>query len=547
MKKTTGLIAFGILAFVLFFGVVSASISVTGQDTITLNSDKLSDTFELTSNGLADFTLDNNSFVLTDGTTELNLKITNLNVQNNVTNVTYLVNITNPEKISDFKLFESDSKEITFTIVNATNALDNVTKKIEIVFEKDDFNFCGDISNEANIDFKIEDFDVLRGYGDEDEWYLGDVIELELEIEPRAHDLEDIEIEWELYNTVGDLIDDGEFSVKDIDEDDTETTTFTITLDKDVEDFESADAVLYVKVTGEIDNRGEENDGDKSCNYDGIEADIILDDFVIANNVKIDNQKTSFDEYNLLNCDKEYSVSFETWNIGDKDQDDVYVEVYSDSLEIYESFEISEIDAFDTSRIFDFKFKVPEDLEDGVYYLNFKVYDEDGDIYENSDDGESKLTVLFKNEESCLIIEPTITADLYSEAIEGEEMIVKIGIRNDDVKSRTFLINPEDYQDWAVLKEISSDAIILDSGAREEVTLTLKIKDDVEGEKEFELNIFSDNKLISTQPVQVNVEAKEFLSGILDDIDWKIAGIILLNIILLVSIIVVAGKILKRK
>jgi hypothetical protein len=53
--------------------------------------------------------------------------------------------------------------------------------------------------------------------------------------------------------------------------------------------------------------------------------------------------------------------------------------------------------------------------------------------------------------------------------------------------------------------------------------------------------------LISTQPVQVNVEAKEFFSGILDDIDWKIVEIILLNVILLVAIIVVAGKILKRK
>jgi hypothetical protein len=197
--------------------------------------------------------------------------------------------------------------------------------------------------------------------------------------------------------------------------------------------------------------------------------------------------------------------------------------------------------------VFDFNFEVPEDLEDGLYYLNFKVYDEDGDVYENSDDDESKLTVIFKNEESCLVIEPTVTANLYSEAIEGEEMIVKINIRNDDVKSRTFLVDPEGYQEWATLKGISPEAVILNSGASEEITLTLKIKDDIEGEQEFELNIFSEDKLISTQPVQVSVEAKEFLQGVFNDVDWKVLGIILLNVILLIAIIIVARKILKRK
>jgi hypothetical protein len=547
MKKIYGLIGLGMFVFMLAFSLVSAISFTDSWTSVDLNSETFSKEVMLKADGLANFSLNSSSFILTDGTTNLNLSITPSVIVKNVTNVTYLVNITNPEEISNFDLFKSVSKEIEFTIVNATNEADNVTKTIKITFEKDDFDFCEGAENKTNIDFEIKDFDVLRGYGDEDEWYIGDVIEFELEIEPRNYDIKDVKIEWELYNTAGDLIDDGEFSIDDIDEDDKEEPIFTITLNENVDDFESDDAVfLYVKVTGEIDSK-DELDGEKSCNYDSREADVIIDDFVIVDNVKINNEEIDFNGENVLECDGEYSVSFEAWNIGDDNEEDVYVEVYSDDLEIYETFEISEIEAFEYSRVLDFSFEVPEDLEDGYYQLNFKVYDKDGDIYENSNDDESKLTVILNNKESCLIIEPTITADLYSEAVEGEEMVIKIGIRNDDIKSRTFLINPDKYQSWASLKEISQEAVILESGAREEITLTLKIKDGIEGEQELELNIFSENKLISTQPVAVTIEPKEFLSGIFNDIDWKIAGIVLINIILLVAIIIVARKILKKR
>jgi len=407
-------------------------------------------------------------------------------------------------------------------------------------------NFCEYNNEKDDLEVSIEDVSV-EGFGDEDEWYLKDEIEVEIKVDNKGDwDLDNIEIEWELYSD-GESIDDGKATEIDLKDGDDETIYFTIKLDENIDDFGS-DATLYVRATGEIDSDDENYDEKNTCASDDKVYDIAKDDFVIVDNIKIDNVKALRKAYNDLSCDSEYTVSFEAWNIGDSDEDDVYVEVYSKELEIYEKFEMVEIEAFDSSQVFEFDFEVPEDLEDGIYTLEFEVFDEDGDIYENGNDDESRVNIRFENQDSCLVVEPTITATLDSEAaVEGKEMIVKISVRNDDVQSRMFTINPEGYQEWAKLKEVSTETFELESGMSEEITATFEIKRDMEGEKEFKFNVFSDGKLISTQPMAVTVEAKQGLSDLFDGIDWKIVGIVFINLALVIAIIIVVRKILKKK
>ena len=550
MKKIYGLIGLGMLTFVLFFSMVSAVI--INPESVTLNPQTNETTFVITSDYVANFTLLNNTpIILSDNHgDEIILTITSIKEEDNVSNVTYKVKATGA--INRFDFSNSDFEFRKFLIKNYTDASINKTKTIKFIFEN--INFCEDVLNEGKLDVKIKEVKIEEGYGEKDEdgfWYLRDIIEIEVKVDNQGSwDIDDIKIEWELYTTAGDLIDDGEEDKFDLKENKDNEITFTFKLDKDIEDFEGEYAVLYVKATGEIDaDSSDPEDGKDTCGGDNTkEIEVITNkDFVIVDNIKINDESAKTDEYNTLDCEKEVTVSFEVWNIGDDEEEDLYVEVYSKNLEVYEKFEITSINEFDSSEVFEFKFTVPADLDEGKYNLEFEVYDDDNDIYEDDEEDESRTIIRFENEESCLIVQPYVTATLDSEAKEGNDMIIKVIVRNDDVQSRTFSISAEDYSDWAKLKDVSSESFILESGQNQEILITFEIKDEIVGNKDFNLNIFSDGKLISTQPVAVTIEAKKGLSDLFDDVNWKLVGIILVNLALLIAIIVVVRKILKKK
>jgi hypothetical protein len=439
-----------------------------------------------------------------------------------------------------------DGFEFEFAQEYTTELLVNGVNKNDLTFEET--SFCEDIENINNrLKLKITDVKV-EGFGDEDDyWYLRDNIEVELEVENDDNDweLKNIEIEWELYSTNGEKIDDGSVNDFNLKDGDTETITFNFELDSDLEEFDGEDAVLYVRATAEI-NSDDSHDGEDTCNWLNKQVEIRTENFVIADNIKINNELAKTDEYNQLTCEKEVTVTFETWNIGDSDEEDLYIEVYSDKLGIYEKFEISSLDAYESSEAFELTFTVPENLEKGKYNLEFEVYDEDGDIYENKEDDKSSVIIIFENKNSCLVVKPYITANLDTEAKAGKDMTIKVSVRNDDVQSRTFSISAQGYESWAKLKEVSTESFIVESGRIQDLSLTLEIKDGIEGDKTFNLNVYSDGKLISTQPVAVTVEAKEGIQDLLDGINWKVVGIVLVNLALLVAIIIVVRKILKK-
>lgn len=536
MKKIYGLIGFGILAFVLFFSLVSASISVNASDKTLAQKD------------------DSFTFVITNNNETVNAtaNVSIENLKQNTDYVTFSIDGSGNQKIITIPANDSITVNVTYDVqqyfdfefgkIYSTILFVDGDDKATLTFEET--SFCEEPMN-SKIDLEIKDVKV-EGFGDEDEWYLRDEIEVEVEIENKASDwdLDNIEIEWELYSD-GESIEDGKATEIDLKDGDDETIYFTIKLDENIEDFGS-DATLYVRATGEI-NSDDDYDEDLICDWNEWDADISKDDFVIVDNIKIDNVRAERNAYNQLSCEDDYTVSFEAWNIGDGDEDDVYVEVYSKELEIYEKFDIAEIEAFEASRIFEFNFVVPEDLEEGKYTLEFEVFDEDGDIYENGNDDESRVNIRFENAENCLVVQPTITASLETEAVEGNEMVVKINVRNDDVKTRTFMINPEGYQEWARLKSVSTEAFTLESGKVLEVSAVFDIKKDMEGEKTFKINVFSEGKLISAQPMAVNVEAKPGISDLFDGINWKLVGIVFINLVLVIAIVIVVRKILKKK
>jgi len=543
----------GLMSFIFviaFLSIASATITFTDSVTeITLDKNDLSKTFTLTTNVLVDFSIATASQIIIKDSGDHEITLTFSDNGSTATQVIeYTVNASGDLDLFNFP--EIASTNVDFYVENSS---ENQTKTISFKFENTDF--CEDCDNKGYLDLRIEDINVIEGFGDDDEyWYLFDVIEVELEIENEGNwDVDDIEVEWALYTTDGKKIMDdtlNDFNLKDGKD---ETKIFTIIFDEDIEDFETEDAVLYIKAKGQIDDSGSLYDGEDTCDSESVEIDVRADeDFVILTDFEINSVKlegNSNGDYMLedgsLFCGQEVVLTAEIWNIGDNDQDDVYVDIFNKELDTIERIDVGDIDAFEDEDL-SLTFTLSDDLEERWYTIEFRVYDDSDDIYENSEDDLAKFKAIFKVENCKNVVAPEISAQLDSEAVEGRDLIIKAIITNPSDKEIVYSLNAAGFSEWADLKSISADTFKLEGGESVEVYLTFDTKKDSAGEKIFTLEVISENELVASQPIGVSIKegGTSFTEFVKDN--WKLAGIILLNLILVIAIIIVAVRIYRR-
>ncbi|MBA7671526.1 hypothetical protein ES703_79684 [subsurface metagenome] len=457
-----------------------------------------------------------------------------MNTTSGVNSITFDVIIIDID--GDFNLGKY-SEDLLVYAENVSNPLDNKSIQVPIVFEKTpcEYNNLGD-----NLEVKI-DISVEEGFGDDEEWYPFDEIEVEIEVENNGpDDIDDIVVEWGLYNLeTGEwVIDDEEndFNLKDGDE---ETLIITFQLD-DLDEFEdNEEYVFYAWATGEDD----EFDGNKTCTSDSEGIEIIIEkDFVILDDIE-------FSE--VVQCGAEVQILADVWNIGDDDQDDVYVVIYNKELGINEKVEIGDIDAFDDGKL-DTIIEIPKDTEEKYYHLTFWVYDEDDDVYENDNDDEAEFIIPLQVEGNC-VVEPQVmvTASLESGGKAGQELVVRATITNTGDELVTYDLNVEGYTDWASSAELDQNTVILDAGDSKDVLITLDVNGNVSGDKMFNIEVLSGDELIIKQPVSIFIEESGFVfPGITGKIvsrdNWHLWGIGFLNVILILAIILVAVRVMKK-
>lgn len=460
-------------------------------------------------------------------------------------NLNQIVNVEYNASDFDFKFGKTYSTIIK--IINSSNS--EILAHSSIQFEE--INFCESVANEGNLNLRIEDVQVIRGFGDDDDyWYPFDVIEFEVEVENDGNwDVDNVEIIWELYTTSGERIDDGDLSDFNLKDGKDETKTFQVVLDEDIDEFESEEAVIYIKSIGEIDDNDSPYDGENTCDYASLEVNVRADEnFVIMNNFKINDVQLNFWdlENEVLACGQEITFTADIWNIGDRDQDDVYIRVYNEYMEINEVVEMGDIDGFENEN-FAFTFNIPEGLEEKWYSLKFDIYDDDDDIFENSEDDLAKFEARFKVEGCNIVVPPIISAELDSEAIEGRDLVIKTMITNNNDEETIYSLTTEGYEGWADLKSISGDVLRIGAGETAEVMITFDTKKESAGDQLFYLNIFSnEGELISQQPIGVSIKQSGSAFTEWFKNNWKLAGIIILNLILVIAIIIVAVRIYRR-
>lgn len=533
--KTSNLLFVSIFAFVFLIGIASAAITLTSSVTTLSQS---GGSFNLTVSSTENETIDLDISPVSDGSGKsiifsLSPSQVILNTAEDasaIVNISYVV-----ESGFDFEFGKAYNVLLT--------AVGSVSNEVTKTFKFEDSDFC-EYGNPGSLRVTIKDIQVTEGFGEDKDWFAFDKVEVEIEVKNTgSEDIEDVVIEWGLYNTQS-----GEWTIEvdeedelDIDEGDKEIITITFnlddSLDEGLEDLEEGDYIIYIRATGEVADGTYE--GENTCSSDSDTGKLTLEkNFVVLSNLKAPE---------ISQCGSEVHISGDVWNIGSKDQNDVYIEIYNSELNIEEKIEVGDIDSFENTD-FDFILNLPEDAQEKRYSLTLTVYDEDDDVYESGNNDESIFRLGFDVQGGCSVAKASVIAVLESGGQAGKEMVVKATIKNTGKKTAYYSLNLAGYSEWASSATLDKNSLTLNTGESGDVLLKLDVKKDAVGTNLFNLEVLSGNELVVSQPVQVEITKRKWgiTGGLFSGENKYIWGIGLLNLILIILIIVVAIRIARK-
>jgi len=548
-NKIFSLFGFAILSLLVLTSFASAAPSFSNVPS-ELSITSGSHSYNLTVADETDVTP--TTFTITEGTKSFVVSAT-------YTSATHTVNVSYTVPTDFMFNFEKSIKGDYSITLNASTATETTSQKL--TFAKTDFcSFGGNtFDNTSDIQIDIKDIVVKSGFGEDEEWNLFDEIEVELEVKATAssdEDVEDISLEWGLFDKdsgkwVIEVDEEDEFDLEDGDKQ-TILLNFKLddSLDLDLEELTSANLVLYVRAKGEVDDTLSTSTCDSQYTGSSDYSDDITlnveDNFVILDNIQLSE---------TASCGSQVQLTADVWNIGndENEEEDVYVVVYNKELGLNQKVTIGNIDAFDNGKL-DILVNVPQNAEEKTYTIEFSVYNEDGEVFQNDNDDYSKFTATLKVEGSCSTTPlVTVTADLKSEEVKaGQELIVKATIVNTGSVKKTFNFELSGYNEWATLVSMDKTSLELASQTAGDITITLKVNADASGEQTFNILAKDGTKALS-QPVTVALESKPSLISAITGLvsggksNAYLWGIGALNVVLVLVIIFVAIKVVKKK
>ena len=412
--------------------------------------------------------------------------------------------------------------------------------------------FCSNGAVGRNLSITNVEFD--SDGDEEDEWRPLDLISIEVEVENIGDDdVDDVFVELGLFDSSGrNMVDDLNFENTDeeeidvgrLNDGDEETVEFKFRVPADLD---NGNYKLAVKTYSDDD--GESNvcadtSGDLDNNfYHAISVEKEDDEgkFIAFEDLELSPTEVS--------CGDTANLRMDVFNVGDEDQDQVKVNLVNRDLNIDMSREIrDDLDQGDSEKI-EFAFTVPE-VKDGTYTLILNSeYDFSRDTYRESSEREERI--LLKVIGCSLGGSPTqnedfasVSASLDSDAIAGEELMVKVLITNLQNTEEPFIISAGGFESWAELDSISERIVNIGAGDTEEITIKLMVNADASDEESFSVEIRSGDN-IETKEVSVSLDkagVKSFDFGD-NSIIWIIGAI---NLILVILIIVVAIRVARR-
>lgn len=464
------------------------------------------------------------------------------------------------------------SYTVTYDIQDgASNTATQVTRTVNVIkfFCNEGNEAVNGAVNTSQLTLNV-DID-NRGEGEDEEWLPLDTIEIEVELENNKNvDLDDVVFELGLFkvgsdtNLIDDMIwiseDDEEVEVGDVDEDEEERHVFKFRVDPS--EFDEGDYILKVKAY-------EDGKEDETCidfSSDLSDSDFGSSDFTA--NIRIDRE--SDDERMVIVdeevfptpieafCSEEVEVLVDIYNIGDEDfEDQIKVSLYNKALGIdLEEVLDGDLDEGEKRTVL-FSFVIPADADEKQYKLNLRTfydYDEDDDNYDVI--SEETFNAFLKVSGNCIFkADLSVDTKVESGGKSGENLVVKITLTNTGDKTVNYVLNTAGYSTWADSADLSVTTISLTPGESEVVLVTFDVKNNAFGNQNFNLEVLSGDKLAMTQPVSVFIEKSEgffskitgsVVGGFKNNDNWYLWIIGLVNVVLVLSIIFVAVRMLRK-
>ena len=540
-NKTLGLLVFGILALIVLTSFASAVVTLTLTDSPdTLTKFVSSTNFTITASPNVNFltTFPQTLIIKDANNNEVSLQITNTSVLTGVSSATFSVTVNSVS--ANFNLGKY-SNTLTINTENVSDPLDTKTIDVPISFENTPNEFT---NPNGNLKIDSVDLSVEKGFGSDNEWYPLDEITAKIDVSNNGDEkVKSIEVQWGLYDTENGkwITSKGKEDSFSLSSGDDKIITVNFKLDKlsRIDTENTGNYKFYAWATG----KDEAVNGVEISDYNSEDITLNIEsDFVVLDNIQIPESAS---------CNEQIQIIADIWNIGSDSQDNVYVIISSQELNLNQEIPIGDIDSFEDGKL-DARITIPKDAEEKYSTLKFSVYNEDDEVYQNSNDDESVFSFPIQIK-GCLIASPvSVSANLESGGKAGEEMVVKATIVNNGNTLATYNLQAKGYENWASLKSTNPQSVILSAGESKEVLLAFNVDEGVSGENTFSLDVLSDGKLVTEQPVSVTIEGSSGLpfSGILGNVlgggNNLLWGIGALNVILVIIIIFMALRVAKK-
>lgn len=443
---------------------------------------------------------------------------------------------------------------ITVTAINSTGGSAVSTTQISFVN-----SFCnsGDIGDTLQItrvrDNKLDN-------SDEWTWNPLDNIEISVKVHNSGEKDLDVTLEYGLYEPFSNSFIDIDEDTIDISVDhgstsDEELITFQIPSDID----EGSDYRFYVKAYkdgNEKTNCTDLNDEDDYFKEVDIQKETRA---IILTETKIDSS---------VLCGDTVELKTQVSNVGNEDEKAVLVTIFNKELGIDIKKVIDKLNSGDDKTI-TLDFTIPQNKTEKTYILSIDTYfkydsgcsdKEDFTCYDKSasSDLDRNFDQALKVEGNCAPIITTpqtqITAVLDSDAIAGQDIIVKATIKNTGSSDTTYTVLASGYENFATLSSINPQTFTLAASQSKDVLITLKANSDAAGDYTFDIKALSGSQ-VKQQSLSLTIEGKSSLftgSSILNSLsanlsgNWFIWVIVLVNVVLIVLIIIIAIRIARK-
>ncbi len=500
-----------------------------------------------------------------------NITVKTLTIPSAISDGTNSITITNNAPTIPFNINAGQTQTITLTkgAIPSRFKLGAFSGSVSVYAEKDSNSSVND-NKTATLTFvngfckygEIGSLEITeledREIDNEDawEWHPLDNVEFKVEVFNNFDDDKRIKIEYELVNSNGkkaDLSDEVTDQSVSIDNDDSEKVTFSLRVPADIDD---GDYRLFLKAYVKSD----ESEGciDSSSEFDRTYYQEV--NVVRENDREVVIDMDSLQIPDSVNCGDSITISAKVYNLGTEDEEKVKVNLYNKVLGVNLDEIINNFDSGDSATI-NFNFKVPENIEGKDYLfeqVTYYEYDEDDDVYDSNSKSDLDKNFDFRLKVNCvkeIQRSASITAELESEAVAGQQLLIKGTLKNTGVEETGYTLSIVGYKSWATLDNISPSSITLKAGESKDFDITLTVNKDAVDEQFFTIKA-SYNGKITEQEVSVTLEGEEaqgvsVITGatITENLkkNWFIWVIVVINIILIIAIIAVARRIVKSR